>query len=606
MNDQSKHRKSMELFSQFCDGVMTNEEARHLDQLLRNDESSKDQFIDYLKLHTDLSLLEGFTHTGKDTPLGMLLATLLAEDVTRLLTDEVPTHSSLSSASRNQQGSLQGEYTVQTSTFHARIRSVVDTMRWQSVWVLAASVACIVTLGTLLMFTGEREVPTVAARNDNVDTRDSLPREAADTVGAVGEITRKIDCVWDDDRWHVAQGPTLRRGQTVQLTKGLMELSLRSGATLLLEGPASLTIESEMLVFLHQGKASATVPESAHGFTIRTPTCESIDLGTEFGLKVDPAGNSELHVFDGEVLAQKLGRFGRKVGDELQLDAGMASRFDRSTDETVTSSIPFSLESFSKLAFSNEAKSVQKPPVTKELVLWLSAQLSIQRDEQGRVAAWGDVLAGDNKESNNAWQVDQNRRPTWESSAINGHPAIRFDGQSFLVTEPFRTGEDQTVLVVFQPSSGQPTSKPPEGYGYQILNSYGPPNVVIERQPNYGLVSRVFAGYHDGTYESVGQIRSREIVREGRSYVCSYTYSASNNLAELRLNDVVQGREPAPIPARVEKPRIIGRHPAGSGYFYGDIAELMIYSCALSERELQTMSTHLMAKYNINREEHEN
>ena len=53
------------------------------------------------------------------------------------------------------------------------------------------------------------------------------------------------------------------------------------------------------------GKVTANVPPRAIGFRIDTPDMEVIDLGTEFALRVDPAGESRLHVLEGEVEARK-------------------------------------------------------------------------------------------------------------------------------------------------------------------------------------------------------------------------------------------------------------------------------------------------------------
>ena len=46
------------------------------------------------------------------------------------------------------------------------------------------------------------------------------------------------------------------------------------------------------------------MPRFARGYTILTPTAEVVDLGTEFGVDVDDSGASEVHVFDGDVVAR--------------------------------------------------------------------------------------------------------------------------------------------------------------------------------------------------------------------------------------------------------------------------------------------------------------
>ena len=53
-----------------------------------------------------------------------------------------------------------------------------------------------------------------------------------------------------------------------------------------------------------RGRLSAEVPSSAKGFTVITPTGKAIDLGTKFGVDVPLQGEAEIHVFQGEVIAQ--------------------------------------------------------------------------------------------------------------------------------------------------------------------------------------------------------------------------------------------------------------------------------------------------------------
>lgn len=616
MTEDSLHQELLTLVSRFCDDAITAEELCRLEELLRADDGLKEQFVDYVNMHTDLNWLVSAHRTLAEEPLIRELSHLLADVVDASASENCMAVSDSGTLVSPPQPpfqraglrSLAGSVASNSEAATARTRTIVSSVAWRPILALAASLACIVVLGSWFFLTDKPDLTRVAVgRNDGGDPA-ARGQDAEDNQGVVGQVTRKVDCVWQDDRWYVNQAPVLKEGQTIRLGKGFMELSLNSGALMVLEGPALLSVESDMRVFLHHGKVSATVPSSARGFTIQTPTSLSVDLGTEFGVKVDAMGNSEVHVFEGEVVAQKLDDEGRATGDRMLFDKGMASRFERSSERSTTA-IPISSASFTRLSFQNELTELPHLPVSDNLLLWLSADSLVQKDDKGRVVGWGDVRSGDSQESRSAWQVEEKRRPYWSSDTINGHPTVHFDGHSFLVTDPLRTSDDQTVFVVFQTGPGQPASKPPEGYGYQLLNGNGPPNVVIERQADYKLVSRVYAGYQDGVFASVGQIRSREIVGEGIPYVCAYTYNTSSNRAELRLNNVVQGKQPAPAFAGiqtpfagVQTPRYIGAHPTETGFFYGDIAEVVIYDGALGTDQLAKMTAYLMAKYEIHSE----
>ncbi|MDG0995077.1 MAG: FecR domain-containing protein [Akkermansiaceae bacterium] len=103
------------------------------------------------------------------------------------------------------------------------------------------------------------------------------------------------------DPAHAPNGVRCEPGQYV-LRSGSIHLRLLNGVDLAMKGPARFVIHSPFELDLEQGICRAAVPESGHGFTINTAEMEVIDLGTEFGVSVDPQGRaSEVRVFEGEV-----------------------------------------------------------------------------------------------------------------------------------------------------------------------------------------------------------------------------------------------------------------------------------------------------------------
>ena len=90
----------------------------------------------------------------------------------------------------------------------------------------------------------------------------------------------------------------------VEFHKGFLELEYHHGTKLVIEGPAKFELLDEMQVHLHHGKVVANVTEQGYGFKIHSPEVEVIDLGTKFGVEVDPSGKTEVHVLEGEVKAK--------------------------------------------------------------------------------------------------------------------------------------------------------------------------------------------------------------------------------------------------------------------------------------------------------------
>lgn len=88
------------------------------------------------------------------------------------------------------------------------------------------------------------------------------------------------------------------------LSEGFVEVETSRGARIVIEAPAVFQFENAQLLHLYKGRLAADVPPSAKGFTVVTPSGEAVDLGTRFGVDVAESGSSEIHVFDGEVVAR--------------------------------------------------------------------------------------------------------------------------------------------------------------------------------------------------------------------------------------------------------------------------------------------------------------
>ncbi len=87
-----------------------------------------------------------------------------------------------------------------------------------------------------------------------------------------------------------------------ELVKGIVHLRFAQGADMVLVAPARIEVTDAQRTRLVQGQVRVIAPPTAKGFTVATRAADYVDLGTEFGLRVDPAsGASDLYVFDGQV-----------------------------------------------------------------------------------------------------------------------------------------------------------------------------------------------------------------------------------------------------------------------------------------------------------------
>ncbi len=118
----------------------------------------------------------------------------------------------------------------------------------------------------------------------------------------VAVLTRAIDIEWEHPRRFQANLGHPVTERMLRLKSGIAEITFSSGATVTVEGPAKLRIDSPMNCCSMYGKFAANCPPSAHGFTVRFKGGKIIDLGTEFALDTEPEGKTAIHVLSGEVI----------------------------------------------------------------------------------------------------------------------------------------------------------------------------------------------------------------------------------------------------------------------------------------------------------------
>jgi ferric-dicitrate binding protein FerR (iron transport regulator) len=159
--------------------------------------------------------------------------------------------------------------------------------------------------GWLTAFFAGIAVATVAAMavaafmwNRSPASRDNDVAQPAKSEPVAALLVDKVDAAFAEN-----QGPAgVRFGPgEYALLKGLVHLRFAQGADMILAGPARFVVSDAQHVRLISGKARIVAPSTAKGFTVATKSADYIDLGTEFGLRVEPDGASDLYVFDGQV-----------------------------------------------------------------------------------------------------------------------------------------------------------------------------------------------------------------------------------------------------------------------------------------------------------------
>lgn len=561
MNNKSERDRLLDMIDASCDGRIEQSAFDELERELRDDHDARELFVQYRDMHASLRWLSVPEEAAERD------------------------HSNIGAA---------GEL-VQLN--HGR--SVIRSIALLSLPVLAASLLLGVLgfwLGT--QWQGPKELGVVAATIDSGDSNAKSAAEESDQEESAARITGLVDCQWGQDQRHYGFGDVVSNGESVELTDGLLQLTFNSGAKVIIQGPARFVPQSAMLAKLERGKISALVSESAHGYTVVTPTAEIVDLGTEFAVDVTNDGSTELHVLDGDVLARRRSE-SEGEGDVIHVRKSDALRFANVGDDVER--IAAQPDKFARQITPQLSKAELPPlPVTSDLKFWVAADLLVTRSASGAVSAWQDVCVGDNQVSNDACQFNLEEQPIWLRDAGFGKPAVRFNGTSTrLVTDEFSTGDQVTAFVTCIPSEqGQRKIH----HGGHLLNFGGKaPTVEIALHGAKWLYTGLWAANAFGKEFTTGDISTKSVAA-GQPVVICYTYDAQEESARQWVNSHLRGEKSAYLHAEVNSQRTIGGHGKMNvltGYYRGDIYEVLIYDAALKDEEREAVTDYLKSRYQI-------
>ena len=122
--------------------------------------------------------------------------------------------------------------------------------------------------------------------------------------------------------------------RTYTLTEGSALLRMGGGAMVRLEAPASVRLRAEDALTLRSGRLLGYCDAQSGGLMVETSHARFVDLGTEFGVIVEPGRKSELHVFAGVVEAIAIRPDG-SASASARVSSGQATRIVAGADAPV-------------------------------------------------------------------------------------------------------------------------------------------------------------------------------------------------------------------------------------------------------------------------------
>ena len=150
-------------------------------------------------------------------------------------------------------------------------------------------------------------VAAVIWRGDVEETASTGLRSIAEDASPDARLARPVatlvlaeNCVWKKPLYSLDEGQRLT-ALTLELESGLAVLRFDGGAEVVMTENTSLALKSAESAELRHGNVVVRADDGAEGFELATPASSLIDLGTEFAVRVDGNGATEVHVLDGMV-----------------------------------------------------------------------------------------------------------------------------------------------------------------------------------------------------------------------------------------------------------------------------------------------------------------
>ncbi len=225
------------------------------------------------------------------------------------------------------------------------------------------------------------------------------------------------------------------------------------------------------------------------------------------------------------------------------------------------------------------------PPTIPQtgLQVWLKGDAGVSTDISNYVNSWADQSPN----RNNATQAGS-ARPLWVASAINGQPALRFDGAIDCMTIPHKAGLNFSDLSFFAAVAFRDTASVQALFAKD--EGGGPVNKWI-----YWFLSGTMdmhvqpGGIHGssiGFTPPANKVTILEMVKQGGNYI---HYQNGSGLGTTPTSPSL------PI---INADLTIGQ-AEGHYFLNGDLAEVLMYNTAISTSQRQTIENYLMVKYGL-------
>jgi Concanavalin A-like lectin/glucanases superfamily/FecR protein len=401
----------------------------------------------------------------------------------------------------------------------------------------------------------------------------------------VARLTASKDCQWIGAK--INPNDSILRGQHLELSRGFAEITFDTGARIVLEGPASLDIDSAWNATLLRGTLKANVPPEAIGFAISNPSVDVVDLGTEFTMVAYPNGSSDVLVLKGAVEATA----GENAAEQtIVLRENESRRF-------ATNGVSSVRDSARMFAHFNETVLLDRYEPATKFVHW-------SFDDANGTTLAATVRGASSKAFDAVVQNDLDGEPTPSWTDGRWQRALQFDGHRFAraafpgisgdaahtIAFWVKVPEDALLSDAYAIVAWDTTSRK--------LNAH-PVHISWNRNPAEGTVGVLRTDYGGGFALGATPLR------DGRWHHAAIVFAVGeNDKSPVEVKQYVDGRlegegkssprgvrrasdeDPVPQPNIVWFGRRLGHERQRKDRFRGALDEVFIADRALGPREI--------------------
>lgn len=221
------------------------------------------------------------------------------------------------------------------------------------------------------------------------------------------------------------------------------------------------------------------------------------------------------------------------------------------------------------------------------LALWLTGDDAMKSAVGGKLASWTNPLVPNISAS----AGDKNAQPSVAANAINGHAAVRFDGEANMLMTNIdispASWPDVTVITVFSSSTDAPSP---------LRSVYGDDNGDYDRSA--GLDDRSGDSKNYVIFAGDRGVAGYFVLKANQAYLSTDQYTATE------FNGWIDGK---PTLTKFEShwgealPNMYigGTGTSFSQFWKGDIAEMIVYARVLTDAERMQVEDYLAKKYGV-------